>query len=1017
MDLFPAIQKKYFTNNKSHWQVLWRFLILLVITACPTPTDPGKATNKVPTELVLSNSSVKELLPAKTTVGSLSAKDPDEGETFTFALLTGSDNFVVERDTLKTNAILKFSANSFFDIKIKVSDKAGGALEKDFRITVIEDKAKADAKAEQEAIAAAKAKFKTNLTNSPLPYAARRRAIPAGELNKRIEVRQEPKKEDGDFDCTPIVYRAAAEYDENIILNPQTDVFFPGAVLKGESIDKGTYVPLGVGNRQPITMSVSLPNISGDVSREIKDPKLSTIRQAQIDILSQKISGSTPAQISFEIRRVSSIYDMQAMMGGGFDHDDLSRKFAAAFDFDGKKVRFVIKYVQTYYSMDVDNIPDPADLFKDVRKFNASDIGVMPVYVSSVKYGRMVFFSVESSQVKESEKVEAAINAAFKKGNEKGNFSLTAEHTQILKNATMKATIIGGSGAQAALAVDGIDGVKKFLREGGDYSKDSPGAPIGYSFKSIYDNAKVKAVLSSEYTVKKCAKVRDQEQAKKTAFNVAVQSKKIPYEEARSKIPVAERGKTDVKVSAEAPKPSGNYVCTVTKYKANPEYSENIILNPNTDVFFAGAVIKGESIENGKYILLGVDNRTDVTVSTSLEGIDGNVSKTIQPTLSEMRQAYTDILKQKTSGATGAKISFSIEQIYSKSQINLAIGAGYNYDDGVSTSADINASFNFSESSTKSRFLVKYVQEYYSMDINQKPNAAAFFKDISKIDAATLGDMPMYIASVKFGRIVFFAVESSENSSTMKAALDAAFKSAQQSGNVKVDVDQEKVLNTSSIKGTIIGGSGEDAAKSILGIEGIKEFITKGGNYSANSPGKAIGFNLKSIYDGAAMKAILSTEYNIRQCNQVSDNYKVTVLQLKSPKGGDGVGDDVLELYGTIILKPKAGSNTGAKTVWNRSSDNYISIDTDDPLSVININESLQYTYTIAEIKAGQEFQIYAKITDDDKSSPDDLIGEKTHTFTIGTAKLGQESSFVAQEADRSITITYKVEKGAPTGN
>ena len=48
-------------------------------------------------------------------------------------------------------------------------------------------------------------------------------------------------------------YEAAAGYDEQIVLNPQTDVIYPGALVKGESILDGTYTLIPA-KRSPITI-------------------------------------------------------------------------------------------------------------------------------------------------------------------------------------------------------------------------------------------------------------------------------------------------------------------------------------------------------------------------------------------------------------------------------------------------------------------------------------------------------------------------------------------------------------------------------------------------------------------------------------------------------------------------------------------------------------------------------------------------------------------------------------------
>ncbi len=51
-------------------------------------------------------------------------------------------------------------------------------------------------------------------------------------------------EQDQEYDYTISYYSAAAGYDEQIVLNPQTDVIYPGALIKGESILDGSYLPI-----------------------------------------------------------------------------------------------------------------------------------------------------------------------------------------------------------------------------------------------------------------------------------------------------------------------------------------------------------------------------------------------------------------------------------------------------------------------------------------------------------------------------------------------------------------------------------------------------------------------------------------------------------------------------------------------------------------------------------------------------------------------------------------------------
>jgi hypothetical protein len=98
--------------------------------------------NFSPTDIGLSNSSVAENQPVGTTVGAFSTTDPDSGDTFTYALVSGTgdtDNasFTIDASgNLKTAASFDFEAKSSYSIRVQSTDAGGLSTEKVFTISV-----------------------------------------------------------------------------------------------------------------------------------------------------------------------------------------------------------------------------------------------------------------------------------------------------------------------------------------------------------------------------------------------------------------------------------------------------------------------------------------------------------------------------------------------------------------------------------------------------------------------------------------------------------------------------------------------------------------------------------------------------------------------------------------------------------------------------------------------------------------------------------------------------------------
>jgi ELWxxDGT repeat protein len=99
--------------------------------------------NEAPTALSLSNSTVPENSPAGTVVGTLSANDPDAGDTFTYALVAGTgdsdnSNFTISGATLETGPRFANAAKIAYSIRVRVTDSGGLSLERVFAISAIQ---------------------------------------------------------------------------------------------------------------------------------------------------------------------------------------------------------------------------------------------------------------------------------------------------------------------------------------------------------------------------------------------------------------------------------------------------------------------------------------------------------------------------------------------------------------------------------------------------------------------------------------------------------------------------------------------------------------------------------------------------------------------------------------------------------------------------------------------------------------------------------------------------------------
>ena len=95
-----------------------------------------------PTDIALSNATIAENQPGNTVIGTLSATDPDTGDTsftYTFADLVGHPDaqyFNISGSSLRANIPFDYETKSSYSIRIKVTDPWGESYEENFIISV-----------------------------------------------------------------------------------------------------------------------------------------------------------------------------------------------------------------------------------------------------------------------------------------------------------------------------------------------------------------------------------------------------------------------------------------------------------------------------------------------------------------------------------------------------------------------------------------------------------------------------------------------------------------------------------------------------------------------------------------------------------------------------------------------------------------------------------------------------------------------------------------------------------------
>jgi thiol-activated cytolysin len=418
----------------------------------------------------------------------------------------------------------------------------------------------------------------------------------------------------------------------------------------------------------------------------------------------------------------------------------------------------------------------------------------------------------------------------------------------------------------------------------------------------------------------------------------------------------------------------GDYQCITQNLQETRQYDRIVGYAANSDSLWPGALVGADSVLSGLFTQMVLD-RKPVTISVSLENLAGSKQATIeQPSLAAYRDALAGILDTEITGATPANLYSEIERVHSQQQLDMALGIQASWGLGV---ASLKSSFNFSNQQVRSRYVVRYTQAYYTVDLDAPSRPSAVFDDTVTLDTVKQHmdetRPPVYVSSITYGRMVVFTFESEYSAEEMGAALDFAYSGGFDVSG-QVSVTYKDILSRSKITAFILGGDAGTAVQTIDSYDKLIEFIKAGGNYSRQSPGAPIAYKLNYLKDNSPARMSFTTDYEIRECTRVSQKIRVTLDTIAvDDAGGDPGGD--LELYGNITAEA-----TNAVVLFNKSSSQWV-----------RIRQGTMLGPTVAEgvldvvPQAGQTIRLRANLKDKDDFTPDDTICSDTLTLPFET--------------------------------
>ncbi len=314
------------------------------------------------------------------------------------------------------------------------------------------------------------------------------------------------------------------------------------------------------------------------------------------------------------------------------------------------------------------------------------------------------------------------------------------------------------------------------------------------------------------------------------------------------------------------------YSCTTTPYDIAKNPKEMALFNPDASVLWPGALIRGGShVSVGSLELLALSRERRAPLGISIQGggvlgIPGGVSTIVdQPVGSTIREGINQLVVNALGAdvAVGAGASsFTSVESHSSTQALVSLGLDARY-----LGAEASARLDYSKNASQHTYTAYFVQRLFTIAVDLPERPSSLFADgMAGADLQALGisgsNLPLYIDSVSYGRILMFSFTSSASRERIAAALEFSYNSPVGGVDGFAETDLRQTLSSARIEVFALGGPNT----------GVQNLIRDGSLASyfeaplAINQVEPISFTLRNLGDNRLATVGDTTSYEVRTC-------------------------------------------------------------------------------------------------------------------------------------------------------
>lgn len=352
--------------------------------------------------------------------------------------------------------------------------------------------------------------------------------------------------------------------------------------------------------------------------------------------------------------------------------------------------------------------------------------------------------------------------------------------------------------------------------------------------------------------------------------------------------------------------------CTYTTMTGVKQFETMVAMDANGDALWPGSVVQTKTLPVGLLAPIALPRRPlTITMTNALTGNEGSsYSRTIEsPSLATVNDAIGQILNSEDI-SFAAKSVYSGQQVYSFDQAAVAVDLAVSWANGA-----VAATFDGDWQTRKTRFVLKFTQNFYTVSAAPPAAPEAFFDAcVAPADAAAYiqaDNPPGYISTVTYGRTLYMKIESNLKSSEIEAGLSGQYKGGVVDVSASVTTGFKDVLANSNVEIFALGGDPQDVAALQATMadetfaekraEALADYLQKGATFSVDRPVVPIGYTVRHLRDNSVMRIASPYDYKVPNCYAKADQFDLTLDRVHVWNDGDsglkGAGEITLNVY------------------------------------------------------------------------------------------------------------------------